>query len=124
MDEDYHQECMTCEQEDIGGKTVNVPRYSEKARENPSHGGAFKNSNTKNQFKDCENNTEPKDSGKGYSFVLKEAISMGSEPSSKSNESTNTGTEPETKPEEFMTSLEENGDDTKHRQVWTQQIIF
>lgn len=125
MDEDYHEECMTCEQEDIGGKTVNVPRYSEKARENSSHGGAFKNPSNKNRFKECENNTEPKDLSKGDSFLLKEAICMGSEPSSKSNESHSTGTETrESEPEEFMMSLEETWDDTKHRQVWIQQILF
>ena len=93
MDEDYHQECMTCEQENIGSKKVNVLEYSEKVTGNPSHGGAFNDCQTKNQFKDCENNTEPKDSGEGYSLALKEAICVSSEPSSKSNESTTTGTE-------------------------------
>lgn len=118
MDEDYHQELVTCEQEDIGGKTDNVPRYSEKANGNSGHGGAFKNSNTKNSFKDCEINFEPKASGEGYNFAVKEAICMSSEPSSKSNESTTTGTETrETEPEKFMTNLEENWDDTIHRQV-------
>lgn len=125
MDEDYHQECMTCEQENIGSKKVNVLEYSEKVTGNQSHGGAFNDCQTKNQFKDCENNTEPKDSGEGCSLALKEAICVSSEPSSKSNESTTTGTETrETEPENVMTSLEENWDDTIHRQVWTQQILL
>lgn len=125
MDYHYHQECMTCEQEDIVGERVNVTRYSEKAGENPSHGGVFKSSNTKNAIKDCKKNTDPKDSGEGNSFALKEAICVSSEPSSRSNESTTTGTETrEIEPEKCTMSLEENWDDTTHRQVWTQQILL
>ena len=125
MDKDYHQECMICGEEDIGSNKVYVPRHSNKSRENTSHGGPFKNFNTENQCKDWESNTEPKYSSERSSLVLKEAICMSNDLSNKSMESTSTGTESrETDPEKFVTNLEENCDDTKHRQVWTQQILL
>ena len=125
MDKDHHQECMMCGEEDIGSNKVYVARCSKKSKESPSHGEPYKNLNTENPYKDWESNTEPKDLGEDFSFALEEVICMSNDTSNQSIESTTTGSETRnTDLKKFVTNLEENWNDTKHSQVWTQQILL
>lgn len=125
MDRDYHQEFMICGEDKIESNKVYVPKYSKKSKESPGHGEPCQNSNTENPYKDWESNTEPKDLEENYNFGLKEVICMSNDTSNQRIESTTTRSETkDTDPKKIATNLEENWNDTKHRQVWTQQILL
>ena len=114
MDKDYHQECMICGEEDNRSNKIYIPRFSKKSKENPSHGRPFKNFNT-----------EQRDLGEGYNLALKEVTCMSNDTSNKRIELTTAESETrKTEPEKCVANLEENWNDTKHRQVWTHQILL
>ena len=125
MDKDYHQECMICGEDKTESNKVYVPKCSKKSKESAGHGEPCQNSNTENPYKDWESNTEPKDIEENYNFGLKEVICMSNDTSNQRIESTTTRSETKnTDPKKIETNLEENWNDTKHRQVWTQQILL
>ena len=125
MDKDYHQKCMICGGNEIESSKVYVPKYSKKSKESPRQGEPCQHSNTENPYKDWESNTEPKDVEENYNFGFKEVICMSNDTSNQRIESTTARSETkDTDPKKIATNLEENWNDTKHRQVWTQLILL